>query len=219
LTKRVFITKPENEITALRATLALSDFTLSGHSFLTFQTTDDEPKNEIDIIFFGSTRSIIFLKAKVDLSKAKAIACIGRKTAMILRQMGFPPHFIGTESGNPSHVAKEFKTWCKGRSVLFPISNRSLKSISRVFPKEQIEEVTIYETHVTGKKINLNEVYVFTSPSNVEGFLLDNKLENHAILIAWGNSTKEALESRSIDVNFCLSKSTQEELAKLLASL
>jgi len=138
---------------------------------------------------------------------------------MILTQMGFPPSFIGTESGNPATVAQKFKTWCNGRSVLFPISNRSLKSISSVFPKEQIDEVVIYETNVAGREVESSDIYVFTSPSNVEGFLLNNQLADRSIVIAWGNSTREALESNLIGVNHCLSSSTLEELTSVLESI
>ena len=219
LTKRVFITKPEYEITSLRDQLASSNIDLSAHSFLSFQTTEAEPKKEIDIIFFGSTRSILFLKARIDLSLAKDIACIGRKTAMVLTEMGFPPSFIGTESGNPAQVAQEFKSWCDGRSVLFPLSNRSLKSISGVFPEDQIDELTIYNTDVAGKKIEACDVYVFTSPSNVEGFLIDNNLSDGSIVIAWGSSTKAALESKRIGVSHCLLTSAFEELTTLLKSI
>lgn len=218
LTKRVFITKPEYEITSLRDQLASSNIDVSAHSFLSFQTTEAEPKKEIDIIFFGSTRSILFLKARIDLSLAKDIACIGRKTAVILTQMGFPPSFIGTESGDPAQVAKEFKSWCDGRSVLFPLSNRSLKSISSIFPEDQIDELTIYNTHVAGKKIDAHDVYVFTSPSNVEGFLIENKLSVGSIVIAWGKITKAALEANWIGVSHCLLTSTIEELTTLLKS-
>ncbi|MFK7784343.1 MAG: hypothetical protein AB8B56_04455, partial [Crocinitomicaceae bacterium] len=72
---------------------------------------------------------------------------------------------------------KDFKRFLgaeRSRSarVLFPISDWSLKTISSVIEDDLKEEVVVYSTTVIGKEIEPCNMYIFSSPSNVEGFFL-----------------------------------------------
>jgi uroporphyrinogen-III synthase len=216
LSKRIFISKPIHELTSLENSLSESGAQIVAHSFLRFQPTKFELKRTPHIIFFGSVRSVTFLCARIDLGIANDLACIGKKTAAILTEMGFTPSFIGSESGSPIRVAETFKEWCAGRNVLFPTSDRSLKTISGSFPEDQKEEIVVYKTVIVGAEIAACDVYVFSSPSNVEGFLMNNVLPENAEIIAWGLSTKTALETSGITVNHTLNHSTIEELIDYL---
>jgi hydroxymethylbilane synthase len=216
LSKRVFISKPLHELTSLQNQLWESGIEIVAHSFLAFHPTEFELKQSPDIIFFGSVRSVIFLRSHIDIGNAKDLACIGAKTAELLTEMGFTPSFVGTESGSPEEVAEAFKAWCNGRHVLFPTSDRSLKTISGRFSVDQKEEIVVYKTVVTTTDISACDVYVFSSPSNVEGYFEQNVLPPNSDVIAWGKSTKKALETRGIKVNYTLIHSTLEELTEYL---
>ncbi len=156
----------------------------------------------------------MFFKASQSIPAHTLIACIGDKTAELLAQLGHTVDFKGSQSGEPKVVAEEFKVWLTSTTlrlrqaqrdtlsqrVLFPLSDRSLKSISSEIPEEQKEEVIVYSTAVIGKAVEECDVYVFTSPSNVEGFFELNTVPVGAKVIAWGKSTEAGLVARGVAV-------------------
>ena len=101
-----------------------------------------------------------------------------------------------------------FRAWAGDRHVTFPVSDRSKKSYSVLFPDDQKQEVTVYSTHVAAQEISPCDVYVFTSPSNVEGFLMTNELPESAKTIAWGATTAAALHEAGIRVDGQLEEPT-----------
>ena len=132
--------------------------------------------------------------------------------------MGYEAEFIG-EGGKIDEVGSEFMTWANGRKVLFPVSNISLHTISAKLPESQKEVVVIYKTTINAAKISTADVYIFTSPSNVEGFNKENIIPLGTPVIAWGNSTKEKLASLGINVEYTLSDPSEETLIKVLDQL
>ena len=97
--------------------------------------------------------------------------------------------------------------------MLFPVSDRSLKTISSVIDDELKEEVVVYCTEVTGKVIPKCDVYAFSSPSNVEGFFELNTLPEGCEVIAWGTSTEKALVERGASVERILKNGVSELLS------
>jgi uroporphyrinogen-III synthase len=226
LNKQLFISKNDSEIDPFRSQFEELGFEVEGHSFLSFLPVEFEVSHSYDVIFFGSPRAVIFFKTGFySLSGDVKIACIGEKTAELLESLGYVVSFRGESSGEPGGVAEEFKDWLtsaplspKGsRRVLFPISDRSLKTVSRLIDEEQKEEVVVYSTDVGAKLVGVIDVYVFTSPSNVEGFFIDNVIPLGSEVIAWGKSTETTLISRGSAVNYCLTNSSFEELIEYLS--
>jgi uroporphyrinogen-III synthase len=204
--KRIFISKNASEIESYREQLEAKGYEIIAHSFLSFSPVEFELQNEYDVIFFGSPRAVIFFQAGQAISGKAKIACVGSKTAEVVQSMGHTVDFVGTKSSEPKLVAEEFKSWLAERSrsqhdarVLFPISDRSLKTISSVIDDEMKEEVVVYSTEVKGQVIPPCDVYVFSSPSNVEGFFELNTLAENSEVIAWGSSTERALRERRVN--------------------
>lgn len=214
MNKRLFISKQASELDPYRS--ELDHFSIEAHSFLSFESVAFDIRHPYEVIFFGSPRTVIFFKAQASISTNSAIACIGNKTAELLREMGHRVDFVGEKSGNPTHVGEAFRFWLGKRRVLFPLSDRSLKSISAFIEPAHKEEVVAYKTVVTSQEISPCDIYVFTSPTNVEGFLEHNIVPEYARVIAWGKSTETALISRAVPVEFCLKTSSFEELISLL---
>lgn len=217
LSDKIFISKNASEIDPVRSQFDELGFEVEAHSFLSFSLVEsDSYRSEIetsyDVIFFGSPRAVIFFKASQSISESAEIACIGEKTAELLESLGYDVAFRGEKSGEPKVVAEEFKVWLGSRSVLFPVSDRSLKTVSGLIGENQKEEVVVYSTEVKGKLVGVSDVYVFTSPSNVEGFFIDNVIPEGAKVIAWGKSTETALFLKGVRVEYCLGKSSFEEL-------
>ena len=216
MSKRLFISKNESEVAELRQHPALKDKTLISHSFLHFEPTDFEVTQDFDILFFSSPRSVVFYKFKYDIPENCILACVGRKTAELLEQMGFNVAFAGVRSGNINEVAKSFKAWAGTKRVLFPSSDISLKTVSSLFNDQQKIEVAVYKTTIVSKLIDDCATYVFTSPSNAKGFLELNTIPTGATIIAWGQSTQNYLLEKGITSDHTLSDSSIEELVQIL---
>ena len=213
--KRVFISKPLGELDELTSSLTV-DVELSAQSFLEFEAVEFEVTSSYDVIFFGSPRAFIFFKAGHDIPANAAIACAGAKTADLLNHMGNTVDFVVDKSGHVSTSSEEFAAWVGTRNVLFPTSNKSLKSYQQHIPENQTHSVVVYSTKINAHPVEESDVYVFTSPSNVEGFFKENSIPKEAMVIAWGESTSEALISRSVTIDHTLERSSMEELADYL---
>ncbi len=234
LDKRIFISKNPAEIDSVRSQFEDLGFGVEAHSFLSFSPVEFELERPYDVIFFGSPRAVLFFMVGQSISEDVAIACVGNKTAELLESLSYDVAFRGKKSGEPKVVAEEFKVWLEGRRtsvlsrqaqddalsprVLFPISNRSLKTISGEIAEDQKEEVVVYSTEIVGRQVGVNDVYVFTSPSNVEGFFIDNVISEGAKVIAWGKSTERALVLRGVTVGCTLKSASFEEVLGYLST-
>lgn len=220
LDKRIFISKNAPEVEPYRTEFEEKGYSIVSHSFLSFSPVDFEITRDYDVLFFGSPRAVIFFKTCQDIPENKRIACVGGKTAELLEALGHSVDFVGAKSGEPKVVASDFKEWLTStgvnQRVLFPISDRSLRTISSVIDENQKEEVVVYSTKLVGRKVEECDVYVFTSPSNIEGFLMENVLPEGAKVIAWGKSTEQVLEECGVEVWKTLEKSGFEGLIGFL---
>ena len=215
----LFISKNETEVVGLKEHLSAKGQKLVAHSFLHFEPIDFEVTQDYDILFFGSPRSVVFFKYKCAIPASCLLACVGGKTAELLNQMGHNVAFVGKQSGNIHDVAKSFKDWAEDKRVLFPSSTISLKTVSSLFNDAQKIEVAVYNTKIVSKSINECNTYVFTSPSNAEGFLGLNDVPEGASIIAWGQSTQGYLLDKGIQSTHTLSEPSIEELIKILSAV
>jgi uroporphyrinogen-III synthase len=217
LAHKVFISKEASEVQELNNFLDSNGDRLIAHSFLHFEKVEFELESAFDVIFFGSPRAVIFFKAQNIIPTGVLIACAGAKTAELLEHIGHPADFVGVNSGKMKDVAAKFKEWCGDKHVLFPTSDLSLKTVSSVFDDSQKTEITVYSTQIKGKEIEASDTYVFTSPSNVKGFLESNtSLPENAKVIAWGESTAAELTENNIVVSEILAVAS---IGSLLTSL
>jgi uroporphyrinogen-III synthase len=219
LNKQLFISKNDSEIDPFRSQFEELGFEVEGHSFLSFSGVEFEALQNYNVIFFGSPRAVIFFMEGSSIPEGVEVACIGDKTAELLESLGCVVSFRGDRSGEPGIVAEAFKVWLGSRTsaplsprVLFLVSDRSLKTVSRLIDEDPKEEVVVYSTEVKGKLVGVSDVYVFTSPINVEGFFIDNVIPEGAEVVAWGKSSEVALVLKGLEVEFCLKKSGFEEL-------
>lgn len=214
--KQVFISKNATEVEALSAYLESKGSTLIAHSFLEYSALNNTITEDYDIIFFGSPRAVLFFTDQYKLPAHVEIACVGSRTAEFIKSLGQEIAFSGEKQGNIIDVAQSFKRWCGNKKVLFPISSRSLKTFSSLFEMNQKIELKVYDTIVTGKKIETCDVYIYTSPSNFEGFIEKNEIPMHSKIVAWGESTKEAIEFTGARVDNVLREPNLEKLIDIL---
>jgi uroporphyrinogen-III synthase len=213
--KSIFISKNASELPLLSAFCATNQLSLTAQSFIEFTALPFIIKESYDVLFFGSVRAAEFFFAKESLPAHCQIACVGAVTAKKINALGFGVSFIGEQAGNPLHVAEMFKMWLGERRVLFPLSTVSKRTIVEQIPTAQRIEVAIYETCALSLKIEKSDCLIFTSPSNVESYLLQNEIYANT-LIAWGKTTKNALEAKGFSVDFTLQEANEENLITYL---
>lgn len=215
----VFISKSLQEVDDLSAFLANKNIPLVAHSFLSFERVESERPDGFDCLFFGSPRSVIFYFSRNSVPATTKVACSGQKTAQVLIELGHPPDFIAQQSGNIDETSAAFGAWNGNSTVLFALSETSHKSYTKHLSAENVLEMVVYRTIVTTKKVIDCSVYIFTSPSNVEGFLRENSFPSGASIIAWGQTTEQFIQQHGFVCDYVLTQSSEKELIHYLEDL
>jgi uroporphyrinogen-III synthase len=83
---------------------------------------------------------------------------------------------------------------------LFPIAKGSLRSVqSQFIKKEQTIDINVYETiEHNDAQLPVADILIFTSPSNVNAFFKENKVESHHQIIAMGGATEAELRKHGV---------------------
>jgi uroporphyrinogen-III synthase len=212
LSKTIFISKSIEEVQELIEFCKENDFDLVAHSFLSFKAIPFEFPENTEVIFFGSKRGVEYFLNQQKIPNHIQIACVGKGTANYLKSKGFNPSFIGEKSGQIESVSEDFKSWLGDRKVVFAQAKESNRSISSAINSSNSTEISVYETIINSATIVECDIYVFTSPSNVDGFLLENSISEKSIIIAWGNTTENNLIKIGFHCNYTLDSSSVDEL-------
>ena len=192
---------------------------LYGLPMISFKQVDFKApsKETYDAIFFSSERSVDFFLTQELPSTHHLLCCIGQKTADALKKWGYKAHFIGERSGEPNSVAKQLRKFLKNKTVLFPQSSISNRSVQKEFDEQQCINLVVYETFALPRKLKIKpDILVFTSPSNVRSFLQMNEVSENQKVIAWGESTAHYLRQSNIYPDFVLAISSLDELQNTL---
>ena len=216
--RSLFISREPEDATELSAFCQEQSIELIAHSLIRFEAIPFEINQSYDVVFFASIRTAEFFLKEVTPPATTLYACIGARTAEKLKIRGINCHFIGDQSGQPEKVAEDFKKWVWDRTVLFPQSTRSHRSIVSQLDPAQCIEVPVYETLPDCKPVCDCDAYVFSSPSNLESFLSCNDLPTGKI-IAWGETTRKAAIKKGLNIHSTLSQSDDAELISILRSI
>jgi uroporphyrinogen-III synthase len=189
---KLFISKPLSEVESLRSYCEQRNWELTARSLIAFEPISFIIHRDFDVIFFTSPRSVMYFLREIGIPRNKIVACTGEGTSSLLRSLGYQPDFIG-EGSDPTQIGLQFKVFLENRTVLFPIAEQSLRSISKQINSQQVEEIPVYRTIPVPAKIEPMDIYVFSSPSNYNSFKETNSVPNQAILISWGRSTQKAI--------------------------
>jgi len=215
--KRLFISKNLGVQDELYEWCEENQVQLTAISQISFQGTKFVLKDSFDVVFFSSERAAhYFFEGINKIESSWKYACIGQVTANKLEKYNVKCEFVGEEAGNPEKVAEQFKEWVGERKVCFPRSNVSLKSMQNVLTQDQVIDLEVYQTIPSPSVIEPQDIYVFTSPSNVNAFLQTNQIPEKSQRIAWGKSTEKAIIENNLRVDRTLKFSTQKELISTL---
>ncbi|MBU2018329.1 MAG: uroporphyrinogen-III synthase [Bacteroidetes bacterium] len=217
---KLFISKSIEELASLAAFCKSNHWTLNANSLIELQF-NAEFKNcsEYDCICFGSKNAVNFYLSKYKIPHGKWIACVGSTTANVLIKAGYNPSFIGNKSGDTQKVAIGLRSFVGEKKCFFPVSDISLGSLHQYFSDSQKQIEVLYHTNFRPLTIEAADIYAFSSPSNVESFLLTNEVPNNATFIAWGQATAEKMEASNMKPKHILTNSQLPELIDLLSNL
>ncbi len=200
---KIFISQEDKNDSLLKKQLSIESAELLYNSGIETQELKFEYSdlNAFDMVFFNSKNAVRHFFNQVNVKDLNLqFAAFGQATATEILKYTSEVHFIGSSS-DPDVVASEFNAAYKiSQRILFPCSTKSLKSISSVLKStHQIIEVVVYDT-IIKPEMNLPEadVYVMTSPSNVQAFSNSLKKLNNKLIVSIGPSTAQALQDINV---------------------
>ncbi|WP_188506094.1 hydroxymethylbilane synthase [Parapedobacter pyrenivorans] len=202
LPSHIFITRDLSEASYFHRAMAKHGIAVEGRSliriFPMINKLDPYILKYVDWIFFGSKNGIEnFFKLQPRLSKRTKFAVIGRGSEEMLRQFGYAPDFTGERLGiNMEEIAQEFGKIASGTTVLIPRAKDSLETIQQSLTADtKVINLPIYQTRIDTDVSKSNaDVLIFTSPSNVEAYFVDNLVDPGQKIICIGRSTGKKIE-------------------------
>ena len=215
--KSVLITKELFEVPLLEKFCAKNKMDLIANSFIRFSLVQAEIPVNIEAVFFGSKRAVEFFLLQSDLPVSCKVACIGETTKNYIENLGIEVDFCGSKAGDPEFVAQELKEWLGKRKLHIALSDQSNRSMSKLLPEYQVDEFIVYQTISDPKPMpDAPDLIIFTSPSNLNGFLVENQISSRSKVIAWGKTTEKALNAVNIHPDLVLQQATESELIEIL---
>lgn len=213
--KTIFISKNSDDLSLLPSFCQNNNIRLIAQSLIDFREVDFQCVEPYDVLFVNSIRALEFFTKSVHISETCEIACVGNTTAKKVRQLGYSLGFVGTQAGKPNLIANEFKNWIGNRRVLIPCSSISARSVASELNPAQVIELVVYETVLNPTTVEQADAYIFTSPSNVHAFFLENDTRD-SLVMAWGRTTEQALSALGVVNTLTLKYADEQEAVSLL---
>jgi uroporphyrinogen-III synthase len=201
---KVFISRELSDKSYFRKALEKHDIEVEARSLIRTVAVITKLDNYIlrnaDWLFFSSKNAVeYFFQLNPLLPKKVKFGVMGSGSEDMLRRKG---HFVDyTGNGiDSADVAAEFAALANGKTVVFPSAENSMRSIQQALsPDTKIIDLTVYETILEDDVQQTGaEIMVFTSPSNVEAYFVDNLLDPDQKIIAIGLSTGKKLDEMGV---------------------
>lgn len=209
----VFITKEVDHESELTKWCNDNNIKLVNKSFLHFESLNSSEIPSGEVYFFTSKRAVSFFLSQHKIPDEVQIACVGQSTANEFLKRGIHVDFIGKSSGNPLIIANELSNFINQKSIVFMGALKGSDAIYNQIKTSTKRKYPIYKTIITPELIaEVYDCYVFTSPSNLEGFLSLNSFHSKSKVIAWGNTTEKSMLEKNITPIYTLENSSEKEL-------
>ncbi|MFT4601672.1 MAG: uroporphyrinogen-III synthase [Arenicella sp.] len=168
-----------------------------------------------DWVFFSSPNGLdIYFKYYPLL--ASKIGVYGEGTNSRLKKLGMDAQFVGDTSKTPAQIGEEFfDSISSNESVLFPQSQLSKKSILGLNKVNECIQKVVYETGLEASDIHEVDYAILSSPSNIDGYLLANKVRETTFIVL-GETSKNHFESLGLTDKIAVPESANEEAVILL---
>jgi len=183
-----------------------------------------DPVKDVDIpatdwVFFSSPNGLDIYFENYPLL-AKKIGVYGKGTAARLNLLNIQADFVGDTKKDPVEIGNEFFSQLHpNESVLFPQSQLSKESIVSANKENRCHQRIIYETSKEGQEVPKVDFAILTSPSNIDGFLLENDPSGIKFIVL-GKTSKKHFESLNVTNEIYQAESaTEESVIELLNTL
>jgi len=202
--RKVFVSRELSEHSYFKKSLLKHNIEVDARSLIrtvpAIHKLDSFIFKHIDWVFFSSKNGIeYFFSLHPKLPKDTKFGVVGRGSEDALKLLGKTVSFVG-ESGDTLEIAQEFAAIANGSTILFPSAKESLRTVQQALsPETKIIDLSVYET-ILEENIaqSFADILVFTSPSNVEAYFVDNLLEPGQKLVAIGKSTGNKLQEMNV---------------------
>jgi len=213
----ILITRHLKSDSKLRIWAKENQVDLIEQSFIEFESIKNLNIPQTDWIFFSSPTGVEMYIENYEII-AKKIAVFGEGTDIVLGQHGLKADYVGDSTKTSAVVGIDFFSRINSERVLFPISQLSRKGVASQGGENKIIELITYHTNIVEKEISeLIGTIIFTSPSNVDGYLLKNIISDNVNIIPFGETTAEHLSQFVDNDKIQTPRSPKEEdLIKLL---
>ena len=190
---RIVSTKKLSEVQ--KQTLLTADFLVFDADFIAIQNKDFAINSMNDYSIFTSQNAVesVLTNKKLADIKIKKCFCIGEKTKALLEENGFE---VAVYSEYAAELASTICNQYPKNSFTFFCGNMRRDFLPDALRLVQIrlEEIKVYETILTPHKIDFTpDGILFFSPSGVNSYLEENKIENENCFCI-GTTTAEALK-------------------------
>ena len=200
----VFISREVSEQSYFSRAMAKHSIQVDGRSLIrtvpVITKLDPYILKHIDWIFFSSKNAVdYFFQLSPQLPKDVKFGVMGAGSEEMLRLKGHFADFTG-EGGDTADVAADFAKLANGSTVLFPGAEDSLRSAQKGLSAEtKVIDLPIYETVLEDDvEASGADVLIFTSPSNVEAYFVNNLMDPYQKVIAIGKSTGKKFDEMGV---------------------
>ncbi|AMR31641.1 porphobilinogen deaminase [Mucilaginibacter sp. PAMC 26640] len=201
---KVFISRDIGSGSYFRRALEKNKIEIEARSLIrtvrTITRFDSYILKHIDWVFFTSKNAVeYFFQLKPQFTKNVKFGVMGTGSEDMLRKNGYFADFVG-ESNDTTEVAADFAAIANGLAILFPGADNPMRSIQQGLSADtKIIDLPVYET-VLEENVQQTgaDILVFTSPSNVEAYFIDNLLQPQQKVIAIGKSTGKKFEEMGV---------------------
>ena len=212
---RVLVSRNLSGESQLRAWTRTKGYELIEAPFIRIDPVLNSEIPSTDWVFFSSPNGLDVYFNNYPLI-ADNIGVYGKGTQMRLAARGIEADFTGDTSKTPSEIGAEFFDFIgSNATVLFPQSQLSKKSIANANPGNECIIKVVYNTSLEAHYEVGIDIAILTSPSNIDGFLLENKTDNIRFIVL-GETSKNHFEKLGLTDQIFVPKSADEESVILL---
>jgi uroporphyrinogen-III synthase len=199
-------------------------------------------KNKIDFIIFSSAHAVkMFTKRLADLKESinyefVKVVAVGNKTAAVCEKYGIPINIIPKNFSSEGVIFELLKFNLYKKIIFIPRSAigreelpGGLEELGAIIKSVPVYNVAVpseesIAPYIDSLKKSRPDLYIFTSPSTFENFLLILRITqptsyfSGALIAAIGPTTRVAVESRGLIVDIIPKEYTIEGLAKAIVN-
>ncbi len=212
---RIFISREISSNSAWVEWARAKGHHLHGISCIQTQPISFQKSEKSDWIFFSSSEGAKYYFSQCDHEQEK-IAAMGPGTAETLNRLGITANWVGSHT-DPVQVALAFSNQLsEGETVLFPQSAQTKNSIAPILSGHATRHLIVYNTipKTIGKQDA--DVWIFSSPSNINAYQQQHDLDVSHRYIAFGPTTAQAMEQLGLKNVFVLKQVNDDTIIEAI---